>query len=565
MRFTKRKISVKPPRWMRSAVGVGLCGVLSLAACDDAVLSEEPVNLRVAALSGAACGEGGTASGAANPFAEVNSVTLGVRTYDVVTQSWITVNKETASLREGDTLSVDYVPEGRNREVILVAEGASGTWYGRDTGINVRRERAAQASMLLGKMGESSCVPAPQGIGNTLFPSAALLDDGRILVTGGFTKSEGGKLSAPSDQAFLFNSRTGEREVLGSIGPGRAGHASIFLPETNKVILVGGMTEMAIDKEQPFPYVYDRADGLDDVIIFDVATKSFVPAERRLSHPRAFPRLARLTDGTILISGGGEWPFSKEDGRPHIQSDVFDPEANGFQGNLQSMDAPLQSFYGRSGHSLTYIDESADGLSNYLLWGGATLARSQAYPAEVYHQSGRQRDGINGTFMTLNITGDQNDQPGFTYFHETTRLDNRRFLTTGGVHTRGEKFEDKLRSDESWLLTYYPRERFLDVRRVKGFGPGRVFHSAFSPDGEHVNVVGGWNPLEATEGVARYFSLDEKAWFDSKLSTAGRGGQAAVLTPSGAIFMAGGEKSAEDAPADWMATEMYYPETLPVP
>ncbi len=533
-------------------------------ACDEQVPSEEPIGLAVTPLTGTSCGNPDAPTPGPDPFADAPKVTVGVRVFDEVTRVWETISSSSRTIRAGQAVKLSRVPAGPDREVIVFAQGASQQWYGRDTGVNVVRNADNTAAMVLTRFGGMSCAPTPQGIVNTVFPAAVTLGDGRVLVTGGFTQVAGNKLTGASSQAFLFDPRTGLSEPLGSIGVGRAGHAAVYLEETNKVVLIGGMTELGIDTGKLFPYVFDAADGLDDYVLFDVATKAFTPGTERMVAARGFPRTALMSDGTVLITGGGEWPFDP-DSTAQIEADFFDPEANDMAGGLQDMSAPLRSFYWRAGHSITFVGNSAEGLSTYLIWGGTTPNRSLGHPAEVYRQSGRQRDGVNGTFAEVIITG---EPPGFTYFHETTRLADGRFLATGGARVNGNSMEAPL-ADEAWLLTYNAEPLpVLQTVRVAGLGPGRVFHTALTADGVTVSVLGGWSPLSPAETVVKSFDAVARAWRNedgANAGTTGRGGQAAVLTPSGAILLVGGETTGETAPSGRMAAEIYTPATLPVP
>lgn len=540
---------------------------LMLAGCDQELAPrEEPIALAVTALTGTSCGDPDAPNANPNPFAELSSVTVGVRAYDAESGLWETLVRDSKSLREGSALRLGRVPEGEDREVIVTATGSSGTWYGRDTGVTIRRNTDNTAAMLLTRMGGLSCAPMPTGIQNTIFPAAVSLGDGRVLVTGGFTEFTGAALSGASSQAFLFDPRTGTVEGLPNMGAnqGRAGHAAVYLASTDKVVLLGGMTELGFDEARPFPYVLDPSRARDDYVIFDVASKTFTPGNDRMIARRAFPRTAVMSDGTVLISGGGMWPFDPS-GTDQIACDFFDPEDDDGAGGLLDI-PPLRSFYWRAGHSLTFLGSSAEGLSTYLIWGGTTPDRSLGHPAEIFRQSGRQREGVNGTFAEVAISG---EVPPFSYFHETTRLSGGRFLATGGSRFANGSLQTP-EADEAWLLTFNSEPApVLQTRRIPGLGAGRVFHSALSSDLAIVSVVGGWGPSDAVQGVIQTFDLAASAWRSEDGAagmTTGRGGHAAVLTPAGSLLLVGGEASAKTAAGQKrLAAEIYTPATSPVP
>lgn len=561
------RVKTNASRFKLSTCGAALAGLAFSAGCDmQAGPTEEPVGIAMTPLSGTSCGDTDSPTANANPFVDSPNVTVGVRVYDTTTKLFETITKSTKVIRQGATIKLKGVPEGDDREVIVFAQGATQSWYGRDTGLDIRRNTDNVAEMVLTRFGGLSCVPVPQGVQNTVFPAAATLADGRVLVTGGFTGFAGNKLTDASTQAFLFDPRTGVTEVLGGlpVGAGRAGHAAVYLAATNKVVLIGGMTELSFDDTKPFPYVYDPSKGRDDIVIFDVASKTFSLSGDRMLAKRGFPRTALLSDGTVLITGGGKWPIDTE-GTEQIECDMFDPEDNDKQGGLLDI-PPLRSFYWRAGHSLSFLGNSAEGLSTYLIWGGTTPDRSLGHPAEIFRQSGRQRDGVNGTFAEVAISG---EVPPFSYFHETTSLGGGRFLATGGSRYANGALQVP-ESDDAWLLTYNSEPApVLQTRRIAGLGAGRVFHTSLTADNANVSIIGGWGPINASEGVIKTFDLATQSFKSEDAAaslTAGRGGHAAVLTPAGTILLIGGENAATTpAGTKRLAAEIYTPATSPVP
>ena len=429
---------------------VALLAALVIApACDDPG-AEAPVGLELAALTGTACGDPAAPQTGVNPFDEVRSLSIAVNGPAPGTGIFGTLAKKTLRLNAGQPLSVGSIPEGTNREVIVTAQGPSGTWYGRDTGLTVRRNETTDAAIVLARMGAFACLPTPAELENVVFPASAPLGDGRILVTGGFRTVSGATLGGATAQAFIYDSRTGAREYLGTMGPGleRGAHAMVHVPAANQVVIIGGATEIGVDGTRRFPLVLDPSKALDDAIIFDINTKTFRRAGNRMAVGRAFPRLQLMADDTVLVTGGGAWPFVTGDDR-YMEVDFYDHLGDGGLGGF--LDIPkLRSFYTRTAHSVTLIGNSPEGLSELLIWGGTTVDRSRGNPAEVFRQSGRQREGVNGSFAEVVIVG---EAPSFLYFHETTRLSNNRFLVTGGVAHRDGDLQAPAQ-DEAWLLTY---------------------------------------------------------------------------------------------------------------
>jgi hypothetical protein len=231
------------------------------------------------------------------------------------------------------------------------------------------------------------------------------------------------------------------------------------------------------------------------------------------------------------------------------------------------------------GHSLTLVGTNAEGLSELLIWGGTTLDRSRGNPGEIYRQSGRQREGVNGTFAEVCITSSTGEVPSFLYFHETVRLADNRFLVTGGVEPGPGDVLQAPEAEEAWLLTYYPevdssicpRGRVIQADRVQGFGPGRIFHSASSSDGRHVSIIGGWAGSGTLVGTSTALTFDRAQiggtpWRSELGTSAMRGGHAAVVTRSGFVFLVGGSSDLQAGSVSGrVAAEIWAPPSLPRP
>ncbi|TNF29016.1 MAG: hypothetical protein EP329_16735 [Deltaproteobacteria bacterium] len=552
------------------ALGVALVG------CDQGPPAEAPVSLNVTALSGTSCGDPDAPTAGANPFQDISSLTVAVRGIDPDTGAFDTLVSESTSLKGAAALRVKNIPEGTGREVILYGKGSAFDWYGKATDVTIQRNTDTAVNVLFSRYGGFSCVPAPATVNNTIFPAAVTLGDGRVLVSGGFTDvvTDGGgtRLANASDQAFIFDPGTGALTPVGSMGAdeGRAGHAMVYLEETDQVLIVGGFTSLRLDETRAFPFVFDPTDkdnARSDYVIFDIATSTFTPGTETMALGRGFPRAHALSDGTAVITGGGPWPFdTNEPG--YLDVEIYDPEKNDGAGGFLDI-KNFRSFYTRAGHSLTFLKNSAEGLTQLLVWGGTNPERSVGHPAEVFRQSGRQREGVNGTFVEVTIT---NQAPSYTFFHEATPLTGNRFLVTGGAAWDADAIQAP-HSDEAWLLTYTedPAPK-INVQKVPGLGTGRVFHTALSSDLVNVAVVGGFTGLEAiTTDTVKYFDLSNPtAFWTSDNNAAGmfgaRGGATGLVVHGGPIALIGGEASVRPIGALHRATvEVFTPSTLPEP
>lgn len=559
---------------------LGLAAIPLVAACAEGETPSVPLGLQVTPLTGTACGDPDAPTPGPDPFSQISKVTVAVRGVDADTGIFGTLARKTSSVRAGSAIKLGSIQEGADREVVVFAKGSGQSWFGRDTGLDVSRNTDTQAAMVLSRYDGFSCTPTPEGIQNAVFPAAVTMGDGRVLVAGGFTTviDDGGqtKLAGATNAAFVFDPRTGATtSIAGGLGVGenRGAATMVYLPTVDKVLVLGGATELGLDASKAFPFSLDVGKALDDYLLFDPKTNTFAAGTERMSSKRAFARAASLADGTVLVTGGGAWPNDADDS--HLECDIFDPQDNDTAGGF--LDIPtLRGFYPRAGHSLTFLKNTPEGLTQLLIWGGTTPERSLRHPAEIYKQSGRQQDNINGTFSEVLLVGDPSQPPDFTYFHEVTRLSGQRFLATGGAPFESDAIQAP-KDDEAWLLTYDDSVTpTLVVQKVAGFGPGRVFHTALSDDLRHVAVIGGFGGLDAIAAPNHVMSFDADAAasgapFWSTADAAGalttpRGGHAATLTPAGTVFVVGGEVAVRTGnEAKRMAAEIYTPSFVSLP
>ena len=138
---------------------------------------------------------------------------------------------------------------------------------------------------------------------------AVLLDDGRVLVGGGFTGFANNNVIVPFPLGLvqLYEPKTGMWSMLEPVeGPG-IGYSSIKLID-GKILFVG------LEESE------DQAVGMASV--FDPVSDAWTPLPGS-SLPRAFPSLALLDDGRVLVVGGLDVsgtapPFS----RPEVVNEV---------------------------------------------------------------------------------------------------------------------------------------------------------------------------------------------------------------------------------------------------
>ena len=216
------------------------------------------------------------------------------------------------------------------------------------------------------------------------------LDDGRLLVVGGFRKG-------PDGHSQLYAATTeiidpARRTVIA--GPrlrhARAGHAALPLVD-GRILVVGGWNDEGMMRSAE---------------IYDPRTGAFAAAGE-LHEPRGGVAAVRLADGRVLVCGGGE-------ARATRSAEVFDPADGRFHAT-GAMGAP------RLGHSATLL---ADG--RVLVAGGASGRDEVIASAELY-------DPADGTFTpaaSLAVA---------RYKHAATRLADGRVLLVGGADARDWK------------------------------------------------------------------------------------------------------------------------------
>ena len=113
--------------------------------------------------------------------------------------------------------------------------------------------------------------------------TAALLRDGRVLVTGGADMSDG---YDNLKSAELYDPATGKFTPTGSMSVGRAEHTAALL-EDGRVLIAGGTNSI----------------GLDSAEIYDPATGAFSPTGS-MTTARQNHAATLLKDGRVLIVGG---------------------------------------------------------------------------------------------------------------------------------------------------------------------------------------------------------------------------------------------------------------------
>jgi len=119
--------------------------------------------------------------------------------------------------------------------------------------------------------------------------TATVLQDGRVLVAGGFKKAPDGRSQIYFRTAELFDPKTQSFSQTGDMNVRRAGHTATLLPD-GRVLLAGGFTEQGMTASAE---LYDPVSG------------TFSPAGT-MSVARGDFTATLLLNGDVLIAGGGD-------------------------------------------------------------------------------------------------------------------------------------------------------------------------------------------------------------------------------------------------------------------
>jgi hypothetical protein len=208
--------------------------------------------------------------------------------------------------------------------------------------------RALIVLVTLGCHAAAASVPVARMAEPRASHGASLLDDGTILVTGGFRKAADGHSQLYADTTEVFSPRT---NLVGS-GPrmhhARAGHVTATLGD-GAVLVAGG---------------WDDGGAMRTAELFDPRTRAFVEVGE-LAEARGGATATRLADGRVAVIGG-------EDHRPLATIEIYDPASRRWHA-AGALAVP------RSGHTATLLTDG-----RVLVVGGAMGERRIAASAELY-------------------------------------------------------------------------------------------------------------------------------------------------------------------------------------
>lgn len=205
-----------------------------------------------------------------------------------------------------------------------------------------------------------------------------MLQDGRVLLAGGFKKGPDRSSQIYSLTAEIFEPKTQTFALTGTMNVRRAGHTAILLPD-GKVLIAGGFTDDGLTASAELYHPSNESFSLlgnmvvargsftatlllnGDVLItgggdvsstasaelFHPKTKSFSPTGA-MTTPRLSHTATLLPDGKVLITGGSN-------GRVvHASAELYDPSMGTFV-SAGTMNVPRHKHAAvllRDGHTL---------------------------------------------------------------------------------------------------------------------------------------------------------------------------------------------------------------------
>jgi WD40 repeat protein len=157
--------------------------------------------------------------------------------------------------------------------------------------------------------------------------TATLLSDGRVLVTGGYdcTSSEGG-ISASAE---VYDPETGTFTAVGGMKEARQFHTATLLDD-GRVLITGGHSNSPTTGARVALFASVRtaetsSSVLSTAELFDPATDTF-RSTGSMSTIRDHHTATALPDGTVLVVGGGGEAYAST-----TSADLFDPGTGQFQ------------------------------------------------------------------------------------------------------------------------------------------------------------------------------------------------------------------------------------------
>jgi len=563
------------------ALGAAVCALGACAVQDEP--GSAPMAMTVGALTGT-CPAGTTK----NPFPEISAFKLVVRERTASGAMSVT-HTATAGFAAGQkSISFSDVPSGSPREVTLIGYGAGSkaTWFSRKSGVNIKKLSTNAIDLTLMALDGFTCLgPVDSTVPSVVLPATTRIANGKVLITGGFggAADDGAdtRLELAQDTAYIFDPNTGKFTQSNShMVSKRGGHSAIYLPKSNKVLIVGGATAMRVAKSGVEPPRWTAADGSASggatFEIYDVEKDTFsAGAGQEFTQKRVLPNLLPISDDYVVVAGGAPWPEPADDA--YKNCDLFSANDGGFINTLAAL--PLNGV--RAGSAAAFIGTTSVGTSKYLLWGGnAPRSGDKAVGpvAERFKESTLPGEGeFNGD---LKIEGDFQAN-GVLFFPSLTALgagkdDDGQFLSVGGARydAAGKKWL-KPSADDVYLLKLHDAtpdtKGRIETKKIGGLTAGVFLHQANLAGLNHVVISGGFSEFgAAASATMRAYDIPGARWLDAAALGGSdafikRGGHAGLTLSNDCMLLFGGVASFDALKTQGNATSDIYCPKLLVP
>lgn len=309
--------------------------------------------------------------------------------------------------------------------------------------------------------------------------TATLLNNGKVLIAGGFVTNGGGLSSAE-----LFDSTTKIFASAENMTVARASHTATLLP-SGKVLISGGY----------------NGNYLNSAEIYDPATNRFASVGRMVT-ARSGHVASLLNDGKVLLAGGvgTGWTFLAD-------AEIFDPQTNTFTATGGMTTA-------RESHTATLLKDG-----KVLITGGHKGRRAGIIiytSAEIYNPK-------SGTFTAAD------DLTVKRHKHDATLLADGRVLIVGGSDERdGDGAYRNAEIFNPLNGTFTAVRNNMNSARYKLQGTAILL-----PNGK-VLIAGGANRAEVFDPTTNSFSFADGDMGTKRLFAA------ATLLKDGQVLITGG-------------------------